>query len=55
MIITYMGNLKYNINEPIYKTETHRHREQTCSCKEGGGEREWWIGNLELTDANCCI
>ena len=22
------------------KTQTHRHREQTCGC-QGGGEREW--------------
>lgn len=42
-----MGNLKYNVNEPIYKTETHEPREQTCSCKKGCGEREWWIGNLQ--------
>ena len=38
--ITYMWNLKYGTNELIYKTETHRHREQTYSC-QGGGQREW--------------
>ena len=25
-----MCNIKYGQNEPIYKTETHRHRGQTC-------------------------
>lgn len=34
MISLIWGNLKYNVNEPIYKTETHRQREQTCSCKK---------------------
>ena len=36
--ITYMWNLKYGTNEPIYKTKTDSHREQTCGC-QGGGER----------------
>ena len=34
--ITYMWNLKYGTNEPIYKTETHRHGEQTCVCQGVG-------------------
>ena len=34
--VTYMWNLKYDTNEPIYKTE-HRHREQTCGCQGVGG------------------
>ena len=39
--ITYMWNLKYGTNEPIYKTkQTYRHREQTCGC-QGGRGREW--------------
>ena len=29
-IITYMRNLKYNINQHIYETKTKSHREQTC-------------------------
>ena len=33
--INYMWNLKYDTNEPIYKTE-RRDREQTCSCQGGG-------------------
>ena len=32
--ITYMWNLKYDINELILK-QTHRYREQTCSCQVG--------------------
>ena len=35
-----MGNLKHGTNEPIYKTETHRHGAQTCGCQEGSGW-EW--------------
>ena len=39
--ITYMWNLKYGKNNPIYKTEIdHDHGEQTCIC-QGGGGREW--------------
>ena len=33
--ITYVWNLKYGINEPIYKTATASHREQTCGCHGG--------------------
>ena len=29
--ITYVGNLKYDTSELIYKTETDS-REQTCGC-----------------------
>ena len=36
--ITHMWNLKYDTNEPVYKTElARRHREQTCGCQGGGG------------------
>ena len=58
---TYMWNLKYDRNEPTYKTEiTHRHREQTCGCQQqwvGGqgevmGEMEW---EVRLADANYYI
>ena len=34
--ITYTWNLEYDTNEPIYETETDRHREQTCGCQGGG-------------------
>ena len=36
-MISHIWNLKYGTNEPIYKTETYRHREWTGSCQ--GGER----------------
>ena len=36
-----MWNLKYSINDPIYKTETgNGHGDQTCVCQKGEG-REW--------------
>ena len=35
--------------------KTHRDRQQTCGCKEGGGKGESWIGSLGLADANQCI
>ena len=38
--ITYIWNLKYGTNEPIYKTKTdHGHGEQTCVCQGGGGSK----------------
>ena len=39
--ITYLWNLKYDTNDVSTKQkQTHRHREQTCGCKEGAvGER----------------
>ena len=39
--ITYMSNLKYGTNDPIYKQkQTRRHREQTYGC-QGEEGREW--------------
>ena len=35
--------------------QTHRHRQQTCGCQEGGGVGEGWSGSLGLADANCYI
>ena len=32
--------------------QTHRHREQTCGCKGGGGAWEGWTGSLGLADTN---
>jgi len=44
-----MWNLKYDTNDPIYKTETdHGHGEQICGCQEGG---VGWTGSLGLVDA----
>ena len=47
-----MWNLKYDTNEPIYKTETDSHREQTCDCQGGGKVGEGWSGSSGLADAN---
>ena len=40
--ITYMWNLKYDTNELIYETETHRHRKQIYGYQrgKGGGGRD---------------
>ena len=39
--ITYVWNLKYGTNVPIYKTEIdHGHREQICGY-HGGEGRKW--------------
>ena len=32
-----MWNPKYDTNEPIYETETDRHREQICGFQGGEG------------------
>ena len=41
--ITYMWNLKYGTNDPIYRTETdHGHGEQTCVAKREGREWDRW-------------
>ena len=45
--ITYMWNLKYDINELIYKTNRLRHREQTCGCQGGKGV-------IYITESFCC-
>ena len=37
--ITYMWNLKYDRNELIQKTETHKHRKQTYDYQRGSGGR----------------
>ena len=35
-----MWNLKYDTNELIYETETHRHRKQTYGYQRGKGGGE---------------
>ena len=53
--ITYMQNLKYGTNEPIYKTETDSQtQKQTCG-RQGKEDEEEWIGGLGLADINYCI
>ena len=37
MISLSIWNLKNNTSDSIYKTETDRHKEQTCGCQGGGG------------------
>ena len=53
--ITYMLNLRCGTNEPIYKTQTHIHKEQTCGCQGREGEGEGWTGNLWLVGVNYYI
>ena len=43
-----MWNLKYDTNEPVYKTETDSRREQTCGCRGGGMEWEFGISRCKL-------
>ena len=45
--IIYMWNLKYDTNELIYKTETHRHRDQTAVAN---GEGKWGRDDLGVGD-----
>ena len=42
--ITYMWNLKYGTNEPIYKAEIHRDREQICGFQGLGGRERGGLG-----------
>ena len=53
--ITYMWNLKYVTDDPIYKTETdHRDGEQTCGCP-GRREEVGWMASLGLVNTKYCI
>lgn len=52
--IIYMGNLKYDTYEHIYKTETDSQRGQTLVAK-GESLRKGWIRGLGLADANYYI
>ena len=48
-----MWDLKYGINETIYKIGTDSDRENTLLNAKGIlGEGEGWTGSLGLTDAN---
>ena len=44
--ITYMWNLKYGTNEPIYRTETDSDTENRLVAKgvEGSGGKDWACG-----------
>ena len=39
--ITFMWNLKYGTDEPIYRIE---HEQQTCGCQGGGSRMDWDLG-----------
>ena len=38
------------MNFSMKQKQTHRHREQTYGCQEGGGEGKGWTGSLGLAD-----
>ena len=51
-----MWNLKYaQMNISMKRKQTHRDREQTCGCQEGGGLEEGRIGSLGLADTSYYI
>ena len=45
-VIALIWDLIYGTNEPIYRTETHGHGEQTCGCqgRRGGSGMDWESG-----------
>ena len=54
--ITYIWNLKYDTNEPIYETETDSRTQRTDFwLPKGSGVGEGWTGSLGLVDANYYI
>ena len=52
--ITYMWNLKYDTNKPIYKTDSQTYRTNLWLPK-GWGVGEGWIREFGLADANYYI
>ena len=52
--ITYVWNLKYGTNKPIYRTETNSWRTDLWlpRGRGGGSEMDWEFG---LVEANYCI
>ena len=51
--ITYMWNLKYDTNEPIYETETESWTQRTEWClPRRRGLGEGWSGSLGLADVS---
>ena len=53
--ISYMWNLKYDTNEPIYKTNRLTDIENRLVAAKGGGVGEGRIGRLGLADVNYYI
>ena len=52
--ITYIWNLVYGRNEPIYRSETDSHTWRLVVAK-GEGEGVGWTGSLGVEDANYYI
>ena len=50
-----MWDLKYDTNEPIYKTETDSDTENRLVVANGEEEGVGWTGSLGLVDANYYI
>ena len=50
-----MWNLKYDTNEPIYKTVTDSQTENKAAVAKGEGGGERWTGRLGLVDANYSV
>ena len=52
--ITYMWNLNYDTNEPMYERETELQIQRTnCGCQER--VREGWTGSLGLVNESYYI
>ena len=51
--ITYMENLIYDTNAPIYETGKDSQENSDCQGEETGRKR--WTGSLGLVDVNCYI
>ena len=43
------------MNLSMKEKQTHRHKEQICSCQGGKRVKEGWIGSLGLVDASYYI
>ena len=56
--ITYMWNLKYGTNEPVYKTApiyiTDIEKRLVVAKSRAGGRMEW-TGRLGLVNASCYV
>ena len=46
---------KTQMDRSVEQKQTHKQREQTCSCQGGEGVGEGRIGRLGSADANFCI
>ena len=55
--ITYRWNLKYDTNEPFYRTETNSQTKTDLWLPRGKGKGKGvgWTGSLGLIDANYYI